>query len=273
MLTTIDLTPCIGTEIKAERKTLLDGSVSGDLRKLLEARGVLVFRDVNFTDEEQLTFTRTLGQIGDQMGKELIKISLDKEEQKERPYLADYLKGAFYWHIDKSNDDLPTRASLLNARKLSDTGGDTEWANTYAAYEALPEEDKKLIADLKVVHTIESSQRFVKPEPTYEELLGWQKMKPKVHPLVWTHKSGRKSLILGATAARVEGMNIEEGNLLLCRLREWTTQPQFVYRHKWKVGDLVIWDNTGTMHHVLAYPLDSGRLMHRTTLEGEERVA
>jgi alpha-ketoglutarate-dependent taurine dioxygenase len=79
--------------------------------------------------------------------------------------------------------------------------------------------------------------------------------------------------VLGATASHVEGMDREEGTALLCRLREWATQRQFVYQHEWTVGDLVIWDNTGVMHRVLPYPLESARLMTRTSLLGEEAVA
>ncbi|MBY0420981.1 MAG: TauD/TfdA family dioxygenase, partial [Parvularculaceae bacterium] len=146
-------------------------------------------------------------------------------------------------------------------------------ANTYAAYDALPEAEKKAIDGLKVVHSFEAAQRMVNPEPSARELDMWQKRTPKSHPLVWTHRSGRKSLVLGATADYVEGMSIPEGRMLLCRLRDWATQERFVYRHDWTVGDLLVWDNTGTMHRVDPYPLDSGRMMHRTTIEGEEALA
>jgi alpha-ketoglutarate-dependent taurine dioxygenase len=90
---------------------------------------------------------------------------------------------------------------------------------------------------------------------------------------VWTHQSGRKSLLLGATADYVVGMPVEESRALLARLRDWCTQPQYVYRHEWQLGDLLIWDNTGTMHRVLPYADDSGRLMHRTILAGEEPLS
>ncbi len=92
-------------------------------------------------------------------------------------------------------------------------------------------------------------------------------------PLVWKHRSGRKSLVVGCTAHYVLGMGIEEGSALLTRLRDWATKPQFVYRHEWTVGDLVMWDNTGTLHRAMPYALDSGRMMHRTKLEGEEPFA
>ena len=115
---------------------------------------------------------------------------------------------------------------------------------------------------------------MVYPEVSHADLLKWRAIyAPKVHPLVWRHRSGRRSLVLGASASHVEGMAYHEGRDLLRRLRDWATQPRFVYQHSWTVGDLVIWDNTGTMHRVTPYALDSGRMMHRTTLVGEEVLA
>jgi alpha-ketoglutarate-dependent taurine dioxygenase len=270
MLTTTNLTPLIGTEIKADRQTLLGGSAAEGIRGLLEERGVLVFRQLDFSDDEQLAFTRTLGEPANQGGKGLMyKVSLDKNVND----MADYLRGAFYWHFDGSTYDVPARATLLTARTLSPTGGQTEFANTYAAYDELPETDKKLIDNLRVVHDQEAAQRMVTPEPTFAQLTGWHRFQPKTHPLIWRHQSGRKSLLVGSTAAYVEGMNPRESSALLCRLRDWVTQPRFVYRHEWTLGDLIIWDNTGTVHRALPYPVDCGRLMHRTELVGEERVA
>ncbi len=268
-LTVINHTPRIGTEIKADRETLLGGSEAKEIRHLLEERGVLIFRNFNFSDGEQLAFSKTLGEVLPQGEKGIFKITLDKNENAG----AEYLKGSFYWHIDGATDDVPNRAALLNARRLSATGGQTEFANTYAAYADLPESEKKSLEKLRVVHCFENAQRMVNPEPSYAELQMWQLKTPKTHPLVWKHRSGRKSLVLGATASHIEGMSLEEGRALLCRLLEWATQRQFVYQHQWTPGDLLMWDNTGTMHRVLPYPLDSGRLMHRTTLVGEEALA
>jgi alpha-ketoglutarate-dependent taurine dioxygenase len=92
-------------------------------------------------------------------------------------------------------------------------------------------------------------------------------------PLVWKHLSGRKSLLLGNSAHHVVGMDPLEGKGLLIRLRDWATQPEFVYSHTWKVGDLVMWDNTGSLHRVIPYEVDSKRMLHRTKLEGEEPIA
>jgi alpha-ketoglutarate-dependent taurine dioxygenase len=266
--TALDLTPRIGTEIRADRQGLLKGAHAAAIRELLERRGVIVLRELGFTDEEQLVFSRTLGEVIPQGEKGVFKVTLDPKENK----MAQYLKAAVLWHIDGSTDDIPTRASLLSARRLSQVGGETEFSNTYAAYEELPEVERKSLDGLVVIHTIESIQRKIYSTPTAQQIAGWQAYQPKSHPLVWTHRCGRKSLVLGSTVSHIEGMEPGASRALITRLEEWSTQPRFVYRHEWKIGDLLIWDNTGTMHRVLPYDPDSGRMMHRTTLVGEEEL-
>jgi alpha-ketoglutarate-dependent taurine dioxygenase len=267
-LTSTNLTPKIGTEIRASREALLRGIHAPTIRDLLERRGVIIFREVDFTDEQQLSFSHTLGEVIPQGEKGVFKVTLDPKENK----MAEYLMAAVLWHIDGSTDDIPTRASLLSARRLSSTGGQTEFSNTYAAYEELPEAERQSLEKLKVVHTIESIQRKIYATPTQQQINSWKTYPPKTHPLVWTHRSGRKSLVLGSTASHIEGMELQAGRDLLARLEKWSTQPQYVYQHQWKLGDLLIWDNTGTMHRVLPYAVDSGRMMHRTTLVGEEEL-
>jgi alpha-ketoglutarate-dependent taurine dioxygenase len=266
---TIDLTPRIGTEIQTDAETLVSGKLSGDLRALLEKRGVIAFRKINLSDEQQVAFTRTLGTLVQEGQGNVTKITMDPTENDK----AGYLRGAFYWHIDGTMQDVPVLASIMSARKLSAIGGDTEFCNTYAAYEDLPDNEKAEIEAIKVMHSLEATQRYVYPEPSLDMLQGWQRYADNELPLVWKHRSGRKSLVIGSTASHVVGMDRRASAALLCRLREWATQPQFVYRHQWTIGDLVIWDNTGTMHRALAYPLDSGRMMHRTKLKGEESFA
>ena len=266
---TIDLTPRIGSEIQTDVETLLSGKLSGEIRALLEKRGVIAFREINLSDEQQVAFTRTLGTIVEEGQGAITKITMDPTENDK----AGYLRGAFFWHIDGTMQDVPVLASIMSARRLSAIGGDTEFCNTYAAYEELPEPEKAELDKTRVVHTLEATQRYVYPEPTYEMLRGWQRYADNELPLVWKHRSGRKSLVIGSTASHIVGMDRRASAALLCRLREWATQPQFVYRHRWTIGDLVIWDNTGTMHRALDYPLDSGRMMHRTKLQGEESFA
>ena len=269
LLQVSDLTPNIASEIQADVETLLSGRAAGQIRALLEERGVIAFRELGLTDEQQVAFTSTLGQLVDEGENHIYKITMDTSKNEG----ADYLKGAFYWHIDGTNLEVPIFASIMSAHALSETGGDTEFCNTYAAYEALPEADKQAIEGLQVVHSVATSQRFWKPEPSYAEFRAWRERGTNTLPLVWKHRSGRKSLVLGCTCDHVVGMSRDESDDLLCRLRDWATQPQFVYRHQWKLGDLVIWDNTGTMHRAMPYPMDSDRMMHRTKLHGEEPFA
>lgn len=266
--TVSDVTPVIGTAVHADTDTLLSGAIASDLRELLERRGVLVFPEMNLTDEQQVTFTKTLGTLAREDGDGgIYKITMDT---RENPH-ADYLKGAFYWHLDGTMSRVPILASILSCRRLASTGGETEFCNTYAAYDALPEGERQALDTLQVEHAV--SQLYWCPEPSYAQLSAWQSRGINTLPLVWKHRSGRKSLILGCTAAQVVGMSHAESTALLVRLRDWATQPQFVYQHKWKLGDMVIWDNTGTLHRALPYDPDSGRLMHRTKLEGEETFA
>jgi len=266
-LDVVDLTPGIGSEIRTDIDTLLSGGEAERIRAILEQRGVVFFRGLEISDEHQVAIAKTLGNIVKNEGEDgIYKISLDKNVNQR----AEYLKGSLFWHFDGSLQPYPNLATLLRAMKLSETGGDTEFCNTYAAYDDLPEADKELIAGLRVVHSAERSQYYVTPEMSYEEITFWQKSPTKACPMVWTHQSGRKSLLLGATADYVIGLPAEESRALLARLRDWATQPQYVYRHQWQLGDLLIWDNTGTMHPALPYAVDSGRLMHRTILAGEE---
>ena len=267
----IHRTPHIGSEIKIDIDTLLSGSQSTQIRKALEERGVIFFRGLDISDEQQLAIAKSLGNLVDsERERGIYKITLDKSVNEK----ADYLKGSLFWHFDGSLQRFPNLAALLRAVKLSDTGGETEFCNTYAAYEDLPDDEKHDIENLRVVHSATRSQFYVNPEMSYEELRMWQEapVPSKSCPLVWTHQSGRKSLLLGATADYVEGLSVEASRALLARLRDWATQPQYVYRHEWQVGDLLMWDNTGTMHRALPYSLDSGRLMHRVILAGEESL-
>ena len=272
----IDLSPKIGCKIRTDKETLLSGAKARDIRELMERRGVVLFREINLSDEEQIAFTHTLGTFAHEEGEKsadgkesVYPITMDSSINP----IAEYLKGAFFWHIDGTMSEKPILASIMSSRQLSPEGGETEFCNTYAAWDDLPEDEKAQLEGLKVVHAMWRSQLYVYPEPSYELFKQWQSRGENTLPLVWKHRSGRKSLVLGATALNVVGMGPAESEDLLIRLRDWATKPQFVYRHEWKLGDLVIWDNTGTMHRALPYDHKSGRLMHRTKLEGEEAFA
>lgn len=265
---TADINPRIGTEIRAEKHELLSGAYAAEIRELLESRGVLVFPEIGFTDDEQVAFTETLGTLAaERSGEKVYNVTLDTTVNRG----AAYLKGSLYWHLDGTMNEVPILASLLSSKVLpSNGGGDTEFCNTYAAYDDLSDDDKAELEELRVMHSSWNTLHYYDPEPTIKTLRQMMAIGDRELPLVWNHRSGRKSLVLGCTANHVVDMDFRKSAELLVRLRDWATQPEFVYRHQWSVGDLVIWDNTGTMHRAMPYDADSGRLLNRTKLEGEE---
>jgi alpha-ketoglutarate-dependent taurine dioxygenase len=273
--------PHIGGTVHVAKKDLLEEQTVAAVREALEHRGVLIFPRINVSDAEQLAFTDKLGKRvnynrkapGSGAGGEedVYTVTLDKKIN----FQPEYVLGTFFWHIDgvTINQPLP-KATLLTARKLAPAGGQTEFASTYAAYENLPETEQKALDALKVIHKMEASMRPVFEELTEDNLARWRGMSEvMVHPLVWTHDSGRKSLVIGSHADSIVGLPLPHGRALLVRLQEWAAQPAFSYRHEWQEGDLVIWDNCGCMHRVVPYDENSGRRMHRTSIAGEERVA
>jgi alpha-ketoglutarate-dependent taurine dioxygenase len=269
--------PHIGSVIEVERRHLLDDDVMERCRALLEERGVLVFPKLHLTDDEQLAFTDKFGTRINFVTRtnpaggnpDVYKISLDPQINPQ----PEYVQGTFFWHMDGLNSPInPPKASLLSARRVALKGGQTEFANTYAAYASLPAAEKSELAELRVQHSLAASLRPVVEAPTVDDFKRWRESPQNVHPLIWTHLSGRKSLVIGSTADKVLGMPVPDGRSLLARLLEWTAQPDFYYRHEWQMGDFVIWDNCGTLHRVIPYDRNSGRLMHRTSIAGTESV-
>ena len=270
---TIEPVPRIAAQISLDKAELLSGRHAGDIRDILDQRGVVFFRGVNFTDDEQLAFADTLGTIrlgairkeGD---RGIMTITRNPDEN---PRYAEYFHGTFHWHMDGSYEDVPPLASILSARVLSATGGQTEFANTYAAYEDLPADEKQALEGLQVIHSMETLLRLAFPDPTPEQVESWRSsFVPKAHPLVWTHSSGRKSLVLGHSVTHVVGMAKAESDALLGRLMDWVTLPRFVYRHDWQVGEAVVWDNRCTMHRA-TYDAAPGepRVMLRVVTQGD----
>jgi alpha-ketoglutarate-dependent 2,4-dichlorophenoxyacetate dioxygenase len=172
-------------------------------------------------------------------------------------------------HTDSSFKRIPSLCSLLSARIVPPKGGATEFASARCAYPALPASMKARVERLVVVHDFAWSRDQVRPGFfTAEERAVYP---PVRHPLVRTNPvNGRKSLFLGAHASHIEGLPIEEGRALLKELLAHVTQPQFCYRHEWKVGDLVIWDNRSILHRATPYDATRfKRLMQRTTIGGD----
>jgi alpha-ketoglutarate-dependent taurine dioxygenase len=275
--TVTKLTPTIGAEVTGiSGHEFVDRDVADSCLAALEEHGVVVYRDAHIADDDLVAFSRLLGEVAiqprgtEKEHPEISKITRDPAKSS----LAAYQEGTFYWHIDGTTVPVPNKATLLSALEVTEDGsGDTEFANTYAAYEALPDQEKAELKGVRVVHSFAAAQLLVQPHPTDEEREMLSKTPRGEHPLVWTRRNGRKSMLLGATAEGLVGWSPEAGRALLDRLLDWSTQPQFVLRHHWHQGDLVIWDNTGMLHRARHYEASSRRFMHRTTIQGEEAVA
>ena len=274
--------PLIGGLVHVDKAHLCDDDVVHAVRTSLEERGVLVFPQINVSDAEQLAFTDRLGKRinfssrvpgADVDTPDVYKVTLDKEINNE----PEYVLGTFFWHVDGVTIDQPLpKATVLSARhlsadSLSKEGGATEFANLYAAYDQLPDAEKDELEELWVVHSLEASVRPVFGMPPQERIDRWRSMANCMEqPLVWTHEDGRKSLLVGTHADGIVGWPNPHGRALLMRLLQWAGQPEFVYRHHWQVGDLVIWDNQGVMHRVVPYT-DQKRVMHRTSIGSDQK--
>ncbi len=273
-VTTKPLSNSVGAEVlDVDRDRLLhDDALADECLELLDRYGVLVFRELHLDDETQVTFSKRLGPV-ERVGRrddgaEIFRVTLDPAKNPA----ADYLKGTFDWHIDGMTDDIPIMATVLSAHEVAAKGGDTEFASTYAAYEALPDEEQEKALNTRVVHSFLAAQKLSHPNASEADIEFWSKRQPKTHPLVWRHGNGRKSLVLGATTDHVEGMSEDDGRAYLADLLDRSTVPERVYRHEWAVGDLVIWDNRGVLHRATRYDPSSARDMHRTTIAGNEAV-
>ncbi len=274
--TVTQLSPEIGVEMTGVHgREFVDASVAADCQAALEEYGVVVYREANIDDDDLVGFSRLIGHVHlrprstDSLRPELSIVSLDPTLS----LAAGVQRGTFAWHIDGTTEEFPHKTTLLTCRQVSSDGsGDTEFANTYAAYAALPDADKAEIAGVLVEYGFANEAHRKTPGISDESRAHWESFPTRVRPLVWTRRNGRKSMLLGSTAGEVVGWPYDEGRALLDRLLEWSTQPRFVLRHHWRRGDLVVWDNTGMLHRALPYELSSGRLMHRTALLGDEEV-
>jgi alpha-ketoglutarate-dependent 2,4-dichlorophenoxyacetate dioxygenase len=249
----------------------------------MDRYAVLVFREQDITDEQQMAFSLNFGAIENARGGNVTKpedlrlakgmndvSNLDKDG---RPLTRDsrqrlFNLGNLLWHSDSSFRAIPAKYSLLSARTVNKKGGDTEFADMRAAYDALDEDTKREIEDLVCEHSLMFSRGSLGfTEYTEEER---EMFKPVRQRLVRTHPvSGRKSLYLSSHAGTILGRPTPEARILLRDLTEHATQPRFVYVHKWKLHDLVMWDNRQTMHRGRRYDETQPRDVRRTTVAGD----
>ena len=258
-----------------------------EIRAGMDEHALLVFRNQHFTDEEQLAFAQRLdGRLHTKTGISAFQKSrLGNEALADvsnlnangQVYQADdrkrmYGLGNRLWHTDASFQDPPGRYSMLFARVVPPVSADTEYADMRAAYDRLSDEMKARLEGLRVHHSIAHSREILGFEFSEEEQ---DILKGAIQPLVRTlPRTGRKSLYIAAHASKIIDWPIPEGRLLLLELIEHATQPEFVYRHSWRVGDLVIYDNRATMHRARPYADTSYRreLRRVTTLDVDHAI-
>ena len=265
----------------ALRETFDDGTLAA-IRAGMDEHAVLVFHDQAFTDDEQIAFAQRLdgklhaktgarvvaqNRFGNEALTDISNVGANGEILAVDDRRREYSLGNRLWHTDASFEDPPGRYSMLHARVIPLQHADTEFADLRAAWDALDAKMKSRIEGLCVHHSIAYSRQVLGFEFSAEETA---KLPGAVHPLVRTiPRSGRRSLYLASHANRIEGWGVPDGRLLLRELTEHATQPAFVYRHRWRVGDLVIWDNRCTMHRATPFDDASERreLRRVTTLD------
>jgi alpha-ketoglutarate-dependent taurine dioxygenase len=276
-VTVTQLKPDIGVEITGiTGPAFVDPEVAARANALLDAHGVLIYKGADIGDDDLFAFAHLLGPVheydrgADAEYPQLAVVSLDPEMSSAAPVQH----GTFQWHVDGTMDEHPHRVTLLTCLvPAADGSGDTEFANTCAAYEALTEDVRAQLDGLQVRYSYLNRARLQTLELTPEARQIWSRRPPRERPLLWAYPSGRTSMLLGAQAGEILGWPLDEGEAMLARLLKWSTQPRFTLRHHWDAGDLVLWDNAGVLHRAHPYTRESGRLMHRTTVDYERAAA
>ena len=283
------LHPHFAAEVSAiDLRSVDDPDTLAGIRAGMDEFAVLVFHDQLFTDAEHLAFAQRLdgalhtklginalqkNRFGNEALGDISNLGADGEILAADDRRRAYGLGNRLWHTDASFQDPPGRYSMLSAKVVPAVGADTEFADMRAAYDALPEETKAQIDGLRVHHSIAYSRQTL----GFDFSKGEQDaLKGAIHPLVRTiPRAKRRSLYLASHAARIVDWPVPEGRLLLRDLIEHATQREFVYRHRWRAGDLVIWDNRATMHRATPFEDTKVRreLRRVTTLEIAEEAA
>jgi alpha-ketoglutarate-dependent 2,4-dichlorophenoxyacetate dioxygenase len=278
------LHPHIGAEVTGvDLRRDLAAEDFAAIETAFNQHAVLVFPDQPLSDEQQMAFSRHFGPLETNPAyagkrknrlphREIADISNLDTEGKVMPADDERLlfsRGNQLWHTDSSFKYVPARCSLLSAREIPPLGGETEFADMRAAYDALSDEKKRALDGLVVEHSIFRSRSLIGFTAFNEEI--HRELPPVPQLLVRRHAgSGRKTLYLASHASHVIGWPLAEGRKLVEELIEFATQPQFVYQHRWRVGDLVMWDDRCTMHRGRPYDDTKHRRdMHRTTVSDE----
>lgn len=266
----------LGATVTGVDLNSLDGETFGKIEDAWHEHAVLIFPEQKLDDAAHLAFTRRFGVLEQSIRRtrstgisNLSNVQADGTVAPPSSLQARFLVGNTYWHSDSSYKRVGAKASILAAHIVPDQGGETEWADMRAAYDGLDEDMKTWLADKVAVHDYAFSHApFGGLEILNKDELSH--LAPVEHPVVRVHPAtGRKNLFVGRHASHILGEDLEESRKLLADLTEQGAQPPRTLKHKWRVGDIVIWDNRCVLHRGHRWPDDQPRTMVRTTVAGE----
>jgi taurine dioxygenase len=272
----------LGAEIGGVDLRHLDDEAFAQIHAAWLDHGVLLVRDQKLTPADLIAFSRRLGDLDwapvQETGRRFVEgmpeLYVVSNVIENGEPIGSLGAGEAVWHTDMSYTEVPPKASALYAIEIPPSGGDTSFVDMYAVYGALPDALKQQIAGLRVKHdgTYNSGgyvRQGVVPSDDPRQAPG------ALHPLVYTHpETGRPALYLGRRRnAYVDGLDLPESEALLDELWTYVERPEFAWRHRWRPGDLVLWDNRCTMHRRDSFDAEARRILHRTQVKGESRPA
>jgi taurine dioxygenase len=283
VLSIVNLDAALGAQVRGIdlSKPLVQSEVDA-IDEAWRTRLVLVFSDQRLSDPELLAVSKNFGELdppgpnpfGEPFNKEHPEINVISNVVENGKPIGNLGDGEAVWHADMTYVEVPPKAAMLHALEVPPTGGNTFFANMFAAYETLPDELKKAAAGKIAVHDASRNSAGLLRKG-YKEVTDVRHTVGAHHPLVRTDpKTGRKALFLGRRPnSYVLGLELAESEALLDALWAHATQPRFAMCHEWTVGDLLMWNNLSVLHRRDPFDPASRRVMHRTQIKGNERIA
>ena len=273
--------PLFGAEISGlDLREPLDDEQFATVLDAFNTYSVLVFRGQDLSDEQHIAFSRRFGELektsfaiaaSNPYIYELSNVDEDRNVLEPDTIKRAFLEVNGRWHTDSSFREIPALGSLLSAKDVPPSEGDTNFASMRVAYETMSESRIQSLEGIRAKHHYAYSlSLFGGAGATQEEK---DSLPPVEHPLVRTHlPTGKKSLYVSGHIESIVGMPVEEGRLLAKELIDWCTRPEYVYTHRWQQHDLVMWDNRCALHRATTVPAKKKRIMHRATIAGEGPV-
>ncbi len=276
------MTPALGAEITGVDITDLDNQTFDAIYESFNKHSVVVIRDQHLTPEQHVAFSRRFGKL-------MIHVLKDEllEEHPEIYKLSNVVKdgkaqgrpnAGQYWHSDLTYEETPSKGSVMHALEVPESGGDTMFSHTAAAYEGLSDAMKAFLEEKTAIHEFRHAyEKFTKripgTVPIPEEAFAARP--PVEHPVIRTHpETGRKCLFVNpGFTVRIKELSFDESDAVLEHLYRHMTKPQYFYRHSWQTRDVVLWDNRSLMHCAVGdYAPEQRRHMHRTTIMDSDAV-